>query len=96
MIDMSACAWVFRPACRSDARSTAQLWTWHVRRADGGTTSSVLLFDTLSDCVRDAQRNGFDGKVDPTEGEFTAGGYEINVIASRTGSSAAEIGDRQP
>ena len=96
MIDSCACAWVFKPACRTDDRSTAQLWAWHARRADGGTVSSVLLFDTLSECVRDARRNGFDGEVDPTQGSFTPGGYEINVIASRIGPSAARSGDRQP
>ncbi len=71
--------WLFKPVSRTDTESTAQLWRWHARAANGGTTSSVLLFDTLAECVRDAQQHGFSGQVDPAQGSFTPGGYEIIV-----------------
>ena len=82
MSDLNARAWVFRPASHNDGQSTAQLWSWHASLADGRTTSSVLLFETLSDCVRDAQQHGFTGDVDPTDGSFTPQGYEISVVGT--------------
>ena len=81
MSDFNARTWVFRPAARTDGQSTAQLWRWHASLADGRTTSSVLLFETLADCVRDAQQHGFSGEVDPANGSFTPTGYEISVAA---------------
>ena len=80
MSDLNARTWVFRPASRNDGQSTAQLWRWHASHADGRTTSSVLLFETLADCVRDAQQHGFSGDVDPANGSFTPAGYEISVV----------------
>jgi hypothetical protein len=76
---MSDRTWLFKSVACSDPGSTAQLWRWQARSDDRGTTSSALLFGTLAECVHDAQRHGFCGKVDPTQGSFTPGGYEINV-----------------
>jgi hypothetical protein len=84
---MSDRTWLFKSVSCSDPGSTAQLWGWHARSADGDTTSSGRFFGTLAECVHDAQRHGFSGKVDPAQGSFTPGGYEINVADEAVGPS---------
>jgi hypothetical protein len=83
---MSDRAWLFKCVSCSGSGSTAQLWRWHARSGDRGTYSS-LLFGTLAECVHDAQRHGFRGEVDPADGSFTPGGYEINVAEDAIGPS---------
>ncbi|HEY0336004.1 MAG TPA: hypothetical protein VGC70_01590 [Burkholderiales bacterium] len=50
---------------------------------------SGQLFGTLAECVHDAQRHGFSGQVDPAQGSFTPGGYEISVADDAIGPLSA-------
>jgi hypothetical protein len=86
---MSDRTWLFKSVSCSDPSSTAQLWRWHARSAEGGSTFSAQLFGTLAECVHDAQRHGFSGQVDPAQGSFTPGGYEINVADDAIGPATA-------
>jgi hypothetical protein len=71
--------WHFNTVHYNDSASTAQRWRWRAVWSDTRAAHSEGVFHTLTDCVRDAQCNGFRGDVDPADGSFSFGGYQINV-----------------
>jgi hypothetical protein len=76
---MSSPTWHFKSVRYNQSASTAQRWGWQAVWPDTSAEHSQRAFDTLADCVRDAQCNGFSGDVDPADGSFTFAGYQINV-----------------
>src|SRR4051794_4855026 len=84
--DASGVAWFFRCASQRTDGAVAQLWGWRTVSGNGDERGSAAVFATLAECVRDAQRHGFDGEVDAAHGMFTPSGYEITV---RPGGTAA-------
>jgi hypothetical protein len=71
--------WLFKTVPVQRVSSSAQAWQWQCVCAHRDVLDSTHVFATLAECVRDARRNGFDGKVDPSEGSFTPNGYQIDV-----------------
>jgi hypothetical protein len=69
------------------------LWRWE-HTVDGFTTFSAALFGTLAECVRDAQRHGFNGEVEPGQGAFAPGGYEINIADDEVAPASLKGSDK--
>src|SRR6476661_6659326 len=60
---MSSRVWFFSSVQhRPTPDSVAHMWQWRVE-VGGKTEHSSTFFYTLEDCVRDAQQNGFSGKL---------------------------------
>jgi hypothetical protein len=59
--------WKFKTVARTTATSAAHYWQWQVVSAEGSVRVSEDVFGTLTDCVEDAQQNGFAGSVDPLD-----------------------------
>jgi hypothetical protein len=60
--------------------AVAYLWQWRVG-VDGAVVSrSPKFFHTLDECVRDAQRNGFNGQVNSGSATFRRSGYRMESI----------------
>ena len=71
--------WRFRSVCHEDAGATAHLWKWEVSIGQTRLGESHRLFNTLIECVSDAQQCGFTGEVDPTNGAFISNEYRITT-----------------
>ena len=75
--------WYFKSEAQQLDHQLTFKWRWETS-ADGVVERSESRFGTLAACVRDAQKSGFHGEVDPTTGAFDNEGYAITVHDSRT------------
>jgi hypothetical protein len=53
--------WCFKTATRQTRGSSAHQWYWQLNSGPTPLLTSIRLFETLEDCVADAQDNGFRG-----------------------------------
>jgi hypothetical protein len=71
--------WHFKSAAHQLGHRVTFTWRWEAARPDGTLEQSTSRFGTLAACVRDAQKSGFSGDVDPADGTFGADSYAISV-----------------
>ena len=81
---MSKRTWYFRSEAHQLDHHVTFKWRWEAADGNGAVECSKSRFGTLVACVRDAQKSGFRGEVDPASGAFGAEGYEITVHETRT------------
>jgi hypothetical protein len=72
---MATRVWKFKTVARTTPTSAAHYWQWQVVSAEGSVKASENVFGTLTECVQDAQRNGFTGRVDPVDGRAVSTPY---------------------
>ena len=53
--------WCFKTATRQTRGSPVHRWYWQLSSGPSPLLTSIVLFETLEDCVADAQANGFRG-----------------------------------
>ena len=76
--------WYFRSEAHQLDHRVAFKWRWEAAAADGRVERSESRFGTLAACVRDAQKSGFSGEVDPAAGTFGNEGYAITIREIRS------------
>ena len=76
--------WHFKTVLRWTSTGSTHCWKWCAESEHGDATQSTNLFQSLADCVRDAQAHGFRGRVDVDRGDFTPEDYEITISGEGT------------
>ena len=74
--------WLYKSVAHMRSGGVAHEWKWTAQAPDGATVESRLMFSTLNQCVEDAQRHGFRGKVDATSGSVAGNAYTIELQAT--------------
>ena len=86
---MSERTWSFTSVSHVVGEQVIFAWRWLAVNGDGAACRSNALFPTLDACVRDAEENGFSGKVDAANGAFTPDGYAISVSPAAKSARSA-------
>ena len=70
--------WHFKTVLRWNGAESTHCWKWCAESERGDAMQSPHVFESLADCVRDAQTQGFRGRVE-VGGDFTPENYEITI-----------------
>ncbi len=82
---MKSRTWLFKSVTHVHAAGVACVWKWQAESPEGNSMQSAGAFNTLSECLGDARRHGFEGSVDPRHGSVTASGYTVYPVPRARG-----------
>jgi len=68
------------------------MWHWRVERCSTVLSQSATLFQTLDDCILDAQREGFAGKLSADGGMFGQNSYRVEIAEDAAGEPKPDSG----